>query len=386
MKRSLTAAAVDRIKPPAIGQADHHDQGYPGLALRVSYGGAKAWVHFYRHGGKLHRATLGRYPAMSLGEAREAWRNARQLVAKGENPLHARPKSADSFSSVAAEWLKRDQAGNRTVKRTEQILNHDVLPIWGDRPISGVSRRDCIELLDAVADRGAETMARRLHAQLHRLFRWAVGRGIIPINPMTDLPKNGTDVKRDRVLTREELGKVWSAARDLGYPFGAAAKRLVLTAARKSEISALRWPEVQGDEIKLTGDRTKNGEAHIIPLSFASKQILASLPRIGREYAFTLSGVKPVIGWAKAKTALDKRARIAPWRLHDLRRTVATGMQRLGINLQTIEAVLGHTSGSRAGIVGVYQRHSFDSEKRAALEAWAKEIERIVRRGMNSVS
>src|SRR5262249_40537765 len=241
MKRSLTAAAVDRIKPPAAGQTDHHDQGFPGLALRVSYGGAKSWVHFYRHGGKLHRATLGRFPAMSLAEAREAWRNARKLVAKGENPVHARPASADMFASVAAEWLKRDQAGNRTAKRTEQTLKRDVLPLWGDRPIAGITRRDCIELIDGIADRRAETMARRLHAQLHRLFRWAVGRDIILTNPMTDLPKVGTEVRRDRVLTNDELRSVWRAADELAYPFGRAVQLLILTGARKSEIAQLEW-------------------------------------------------------------------------------------------------------------------------------------------------
>src|SRR5262249_30506671 len=252
--------------------------------------------------------------------------------------------SADTVASVAAEWLKRDQAGNRTAKRTEQILRHDVLPVWGDRPIASVTRRDCIELIDAIADRGAPVMARRVHAHLHRLFRWAVGRDIISINPVTDLPKVGGEVRRDRVLTNDELRAVWNAADELAYPFGRTVQLLVLTGARKNEIAQLAWKEVQDTEIRLAGDRTKNGEVHTIPLSPPARDILANLPRIGREYAFTVSGVKPIIGWAKAKVSIDKRAQIAPWRLHDLRRTVATGMQRLGVGLQVTEEVLGHIS------------------------------------------
>jgi len=379
-KRALTAAAVGRIKPPETGQADHYDRGFPGLALRVSYGGAKAWTFFYRLHGRLCRTTLGRYPAMTLAEARDAWRNARVLVAKGESPVHHRPAGADSFGAIAEQWLKRDQADNRSVDEVKRVLDHDVLPVWRDRLIATIARRDIIELLDAISDRGAPIMARRTHAHLHRLFRWAVGRGIIDLNPMSDLPKVGTETRRDRVLTDAELRKVWNAADDMEYPFGPAIKLLILTGARRNEIGALSWSEVHDGAIELAGSRTKNGEAHTIPLSPAARDIIANLPRIGVQahHLFTTTGKAPVSGWSKAKTVIDASTRVADWRLHDLRRTVATRMQRLGVGLQVIEECLGHISGSRSGIVGVYQRHAFEDEKRAALEAWAREVERIV--------
>jgi integrase len=381
-KRSLTAAAVARIPPPEQGQVDHFDRIYPGLALRVSYRGTKTWVCFYRLHDKQKRLSLGRYPAMSLNEAHEAYRAVRLAVSKGENPAHIKPTKADTFAATAEEWLKRDQAKNRSANEVRRAIEHDVISAWGDRLVAAITRRDVHELIDGVADRGALIMARRLHSHLHRLFRWAVGRGIIENNPMADLPKLGAAVKRDRVLTGGELKAVWKAAETTAWPFGPAIKLLVLTAARREEIGALRWSEVHGDEIQIPSERSKSGEARIIPLSPAALALIQDLPRVG-EHVFSANG-SGLGGWSKAKRAIDTAAAktngepLAPWRLHDLRRTTATNLQRLGVGLQVIESILGHVGGSRAGIVGVYQRHQYLAEQKAALEAWAREIERIV--------
>jgi integrase len=377
--RTLTAAAVERLRAPSGGQADHFDQGYPGLALRVSYGGAKTWVYFYRLFGKQKRMTLGRWPSMSLAAAREAWREARKTIDKGESPQHQRPAAANSFAAVADEWLKRDQAHNRSCAATQRLIDRCAKPIWEGRQISTIGRRDINDLIDSVADRGAIVMARRLHAHLHRLFRWSVGRGILETNPMAHLPKPGSEVPRDRVLTDIELAQVLKNVTQLRPPFGAIFHLLALTGARRNEITGLRWSEIKDNTIILGRDRTKAGEAHSIPLSPPALAVFKQLPRIGPgDFVFTLNGRNPVTDLAASKEKLDGLINILAWHTHDLRRTVATGLQRLGINLQVIEAVLGHVGGSRSGIVGVYQRHSFDAEKRAALEAWAREVERIV--------
>jgi integrase len=379
--RSLTAASVARIKPPKAGQSDYFDKGYPGLALRVSYGGGKTWTYFYRLHGKLRRLSLGRHPGISLTEARDAWRSARLAVSKGESPAHIRPTTADSFAAVAEEWLLRDQAHNRSAAEVRRVIEHDVMPAWGERLIAAITRRDALELIDGVADRGKITMARRLHSHLHRLFRWSVGRGIIEVNPMADLPKPGQAVKRDRVLSDAELAAVWKAAENTAWPYGSAVRLLILTAARREEVGALRWSEIHGDEIRIPGERSKSGEPRIIPLSPAALELIGSLPHVG-DHVFSKNG-SGLGGWAKAKRSIDATAaelngaKLEPWRLHDLRRTVATGLQRLGTGLQTIESILGHISGSRSGVVAVYQRYQFEAEKRAALETWAQEIERI---------
>jgi len=377
--RTLTATAVERIRVPATGQADHFDQGYPGLALRVSYGGAKSWVYFYRLFGKQKRLTLGRWPSMSLSAARDAWRNARTTIDKGENPQHQRPAAANSFAAVADEWLKRDQAHRRSCAATQRLIDRCAKPVWEGRRIATIGRRDINDLIDSVADRGAIVMARRLHAHLHRLFRWAVGRGILETNPMAHLPKPGSEVPRDRALTDPELAQVLKNVTQLRPPFGPIFQLLILTGARRSEITALRWSEIKDDTIILPRDRTKSGKAHSIPLSPQVVDIIKQLPRIGpRDFVFTINGRNPVTDLAASKEKLDGLINIPAWHTHDLRRTVATGLQRLGINLQVIEAVLGHVGGSRSGIVGVYQRYSFDAEKRIALEAWAREVERII--------
>src|SRR6516165_6458334 len=258
--RTLTAAAVERIRAPASGQIDHFDQGYPGLALRVSYGGAKAWVYFYRLFGKQKRMTLGRWPSMSLSAAREAWRDARKTLDNGESPKHQRPAQASSFAAVADEWLKRDQVHNRSYAIVKRNIERCVLPAWEGRQISTIGRRDINDLIDAVADRGAITMARRLHAYLHRLFRWAVGRGILETNPMAHLPKPGSEVPRDRVLTDAELAQVFKNATKLRpMPYGPMYQLLILTGARRTEIAALRWSEINDDTIILGRERTKVG-------------------------------------------------------------------------------------------------------------------------------
>jgi integrase len=386
-RRTFTVAAVEKIRPPKTGQVDHFDGSCPGLSLRVSYGGRKTWTYHYRLDGRLHRLSLGTYPGlktlesspgvgMSLVQARDAWLKARQEVAAKRDPalVKEQEKATDDFATVAAEWLKRDQAGKRSLAETKRILNRDLLPVWGQRPINEIKRLDVIKLLDTIIDRGATPMAARVQSLVHRLFRWAEARSIIEINPAAGLDRPAL-VSRDRVLTDDELVSVWGAAEELGAPYGRALHLLALTGARRTEISQLKWTEIEGTTITLSGDRTKNGEAHDIPLSAAAQALIKSVAGIaGCKYVFTADGSQSIRGWSEAKVKIDKLAEIEPWRVHDLRRTVATGLQKMGVNLQVTEAVLGHTSGSRSGIVGVYQRHNYADEKRAALEAWGARL------------
>jgi integrase len=378
-RKKLTAAVLDRLKAPAGGQVDYFDAAYPALALRVTSNGVRSWVYFGRVHGRLKRATLGRYPDLSLMQARRRAGETADAMRQGVDPAAAKRAARmaikDSFAAVADEWLKRDQGSNRSHDRVKRLIERNATSVWGVRAITSITRFDALELIDGIADRGTVSIARRLHSHLHRLFRWSVGRGIIATNPMTDLPKPGEAVSRDRVLSDAELADVWRAADAIGRPYGPAFQLLALTGCRLGEIGALRWSEIQSDRIELAGERTKNGQPHTVPLSGMAASIINGLPRVARsEYVFTTTGSVPLNGWSKAK----KRMGGPPdWHTHDLRRTVATGMQRLGIGQQVIEAVLNHV-GSRAGIVGVYQRHTYDAEKRAALEAWARHVDGIV--------
>ena len=389
MPRShLTVAALNRIKPPSKGgksQVDHFDTRCPGLTLRVSYGGSSTWAFAYRCGGKQRRLKLGTYPALGLAEAREAWRAARAKLDKGEDPAAATmaARNADGFEAVVEDWLKRDQADNLTVAEVERIMRKHVLPEWGHLRIAAITRRQVAELIDDIADRGTPTSALRCYARLNRLFRWAVGRGIIETSPMLYLPKPAEEVKRKRVLTDDELRRVWVAAQQIGWPIGSAIQLLILTCARRDQIGALRWQEVTAAHIRL-GDRTKNDEDQDIPLSAAARDLIADIPRMaGSPFVFTTTGTTPISGWSRAKRNIDKainaHTELDGWRIHDLRRTGATWMQANGIELQVVEAVLGHTAGSRAGVVGIYQRHTYAQEKRAAIELWGEHVASLVR-------
>ena len=221
-------------------------------------------------------------------------------------------------------------------------------------------------------------------------FRQPRGRGQSP----------SPELHRDRVLSDDELRAVWMAAEEIGWPFGRIVQLLILTGQRRDEVGEMRWSEVDfAHEVwTMPRERIKTDAAHDVPLSSLALAHLASYPRVkGRAgYVFSLTGERPVSGFSKAKERLDRLAlaalrrragergarpeeiTLAPWRLHDIRRTVASGMARRGINLPVIEKVLNHTSGTFAGVVGVYQRHSFADEKRKALETWGNFVQRLV--------
>ena len=371
-KRALSDLTVKRAKPPTNGQVDIFDAGYPGFALRVSYGGGKSWVYFYRIGGRLRRRSLGAYPAVTLAEARQLWRDAKHQVSLGRDPGWQRASDLN-FESVAREWLKRDQADKRSLKEVTRIVEKELIPEWGQRSIRDIRRHDILVLSDRIADRGATTMARRVMAYVHRLFRWAKSRDLIESNPATDLPKPGREVARDRVLTDAELAAVWKAAVEIGWPYGPAAQLLILTGARRAEIAELKWSEIHGNTIKLSGARTKNAEPHDMPLSEQALDVLSRMPRIsGSEYVFG----KPLRSgaWSNAKIKFSA-AKIQPWRIHDLRRTVSTGMNELGTEPHIVEAVLGHTV---KGVAGVYNRAKYEAAKRAALKAWGAHVMALV--------
>lgn len=386
--RNLTAISVERMAPPKRGQVDIFDKGFPGLALRVSYGGRKAWSFVYRHAGKVRRFQLGTYPALSLSEAREAWRAARQQVERGADPSETQRRDASAmFESVMAEWLARDQGKNRSLAATTRLLNADVLPYWRRLRIDEIGRRDVLEVIDRVTDRGSPVMARQLHVVLHRLFRWSVGRGIIEANPLTDLDLPENNPPRKRFLTDAELALVMRAAGELGG-YGAVVKLLALTGCRRQEIADLTWDEIDGDGIRLDGNRRKNAEPLTVKLSAPARAIIEALPR-SSDRVFSGSRRAALGHWARLKEQLDAKVAelnngpLPHWNLHDLRRTLAVGLQKLGIGLQVVERVLGHgrRAGSRSGVVGIYQAYSYDKEAGDALAVWGQHVMRLLDEG-----
>jgi integrase len=390
---SITKRFVDAATP-----GRHYDDRLAGFGLYVGAGGTRSYFFEYRPGRgrsvQKRRISIGKHGApWTPQSARERALQYLAMVKDGRDPLAERDAaerghdSSRLLSAVVEEWLKRDQAKNRSLREVARIMRREVLPIWGDRPIEDIRKRDIIVLIDGIADRGAKIMANRTLAHIKRLFRWAAGRDIIDSDPAAHVEKTAPETKRERVLTDDELADVWRGAEAIGYPFGPALQLLTLTGARREEIFGLRWCEIdlEGAAIRLPAERSKMKEGRAIPLSPFALALLSSLPRfVGGDQVFGLDGYRPFANIGHAKARLDRllaatRGQALPaWRIHDLRRSTATGLQRLGARLEVIEAVLGHVSGSRGGIVGLYQRHRFEEEARAALVAWGEHVARLL--------
>lgn len=205
---------------------------------------------------------------------------------------------------------------------------------------------------------------------------------MIATSPMAGLRALHPESSRDRILSDDELRAVWKAAESLSVPFGPVVQLLILTGQRRGEVANMQWGEIDTEArlLSLPRDRVKNDRRHDVPLSRQALKVIEGLPRVSDRYVFSLDGEKPINGFGKNRDRLHKLlpANMPEWVLHDLRRTAVSGMARLGISLAVIEKVVNHVSGSFAGVVGVYQHHEFADEKRAALQKWADEVERIV--------
>ena len=267
-KRALTAAAVDRLKPPKSGQVEHFDTGFPGLALRVSYGGGRSWVYFFRADGRQRRLTLGVYPAMSLAEAREAWRTARAAVDRGDDPAaakaEAKRREPDTVRSVGELFITRyAKPRNRTADEVARMFELHLYPALGKRRIETVTRRDILDLLDAVETKASAARANRVLANVRRLFSWAMERGIIEASPVANVKAPGQERSRDRVLSEDELRAFLRACERLGEPFGPLFRLLLLTGQRRDEVASAPWAEfnLPGAIWRVPAARTKNKRA-----------------------------------------------------------------------------------------------------------------------------
>jgi integrase len=416
---NLTARAVENWKPDPTKRQEIPDTLVTGLYLVVTERGAKSWAVRYRHTGKPRKFTLGQYPALQLGEAREMAREALVKVAKGMDPAgeKAAASEAETAAREAAERAQRDRfevvadlfferylkPNNRSADESKRVIDRILLPAWGTRSVHEITRRDVIELLDGIVDRGSPIMANRVLALVRKLFNWCIERGILEASPVSGIKAPGKEESRDRVLSDDELVEVMTAADSIGWPFGPVVKLLVLTAQRRDEVAGMRWADLDLDRAVWTipASVAKNNKIHEVPLAPAAVAILKEMPRVGRgEFVFSTTGRTAVSGFSKAKekvdsTILEARRKAAGkaageagadldtthplphWTLHDLRRTAASGMARLNIPPHVVEKLLNHVSGTIKGVAAVYNRHEYYEERRRALEAWANKVESL---------
>jgi integrase len=385
----LTKSLVERL-PPGSALWDTEVKGF---GVRRQTAGA----FFYLRctiGGRQRMKSIGRFGSpWTVEQARRHALQALGQVVGGDDPF-AQPTGGDTFAELVEAYLDRKDFAYNTRRNIARYLAVSFRSL-ASRPITEIARRDIAACLAVVEKSGAVTR-NRARAAIAAFFNWLITEGHVEVNPALGTGK-AEETSRSRVLSDPELAAVWHALPPTVY--GDVVRLLVLTGQRRMEIGGLRWSEIDfaARVINLPASRTKNGRAHQVPLSEPALAILAarramhciirdpSISANGNGHAaadglvFGTTGQRGYNGWSDGKLALDRRLpAMPPFVIHDLRRSVASGMARLGVNLPVIERLLNHVSGSFAGIVGVYQRHDFANEKREALDAWAKHLAEVV--------
>jgi integrase len=419
MAKALTAAGVAKLR---AGKSRREiSDGTSGLRLVIQPSGVKSWaVRFRRPNGKSAKLTLGSCDDngkegegepvigghLSLAAARRLAAETRRQLALGRDPAAAylaekqRARaaaieiSANTFSAAAVNFI--EQYARKKVRRWKEqarllglqpadltLIPKGLAERWRDRPVAAIDGHDIHSIVDETRRMGApglerrsdgetESRARAMYAVLSILFRWLVQHRRIDRNPCVGVHRPAAASARDRVLSDIEIVKFWTAADSVGEPFGPLLKLLLLTGCRLNEVAGMRRtePSEDGATWDVPGARTKNRRPHRVPLAPLAQKILADVAGKG-DLVFTTNGRTPVSGWSKLKKRLDAAMRIPPWRLHDLRRTTATGMADIGIPPHIVEATLNHVSGAKAGVAGTYNRAAYLPERKAALERWA---------------
>lgn len=372
----FTDAYVKSLKP-AQNRYDVYDAALAGFGMRVSTSGTKSWVVLSRTLNRKTRATLGRYPQMSLAEARHRALSALQSMADGE---YSSSSSLEAFEHALDEWYLRDQASNKSFAQVKSAMELHVRPELKNFKLKDIKKRDLIKIVDGIGST-APTQANRVLAFTKRFFNWCVSRDLLDFSPAQGVAKYAQEVSRDRVLTPDEIKLIMQGARMMPYPFGPLLRILALTGQRLNEVAAMSWSELDLEAAKwiIPKERAKNKTSHIVHLSEPSLKELIALKSIAlNELVFTTTGKTPVSGFSRAKKIIDQHSGVQDWRLHDLRRTFATvTTETLGYQPAVVDRVLNHVSGSVRGVAAVYQRGQYLQERRLVLDAWADYVTRL---------
>ena len=422
MPKTLTTLAVKNYRP-GKGRREIPDGGCPGLRLVIQSSGHRSWaLRFRRPSGKPAKLTLG--PVDLSGEAdgepvigqpltlqsarrlaAEVHRQramgkdvvADQETAKRRQKLANETRAASTFGAAASDFIE-GHAKKKVRRWQEQARMLGLLPEglefirgglaerWADKPIAEIDGHDIHSLIDETRRSGVpglerrrggptEARARVMFACLSKMFAWLIEHRRIEKNPCAGVHRPDAPTARDRVLTDAEIVKFWSATEAERH--GDLLKLLLLTGSRLNEVAGMRRAELSDDGAiwNIPGARTKNKRPHVVPLSKLAREMI---PAGTTDLVFTTNGDTPVSGWSKIKSRLDAAMTIPPWRLHDLRRTAATGMAELGIAPHIVEAALNHISGAKAGVAGTYNRAAYAAEKKSALEKWAAHLNSLV--------
>jgi len=401
MTDTSKAIAFGAKTPDTIAPTDKRievrDLKYDGLRLVVQPlpSGKKSWAFRFRCPvtGDQYKATLGKWPGMTVDAAHKIAADYREQLANGKNPLHvpSHPAGADALAKTDPTIrpvvfvdgvVPVDDMGVMAVydrthistlrKGTQSYVRRELnqaAAAWIGRDIKSIKKADVLAITDAAQKRGEHAKNQTVKT-LQAFFRWVEeDRGLIENSPARGIRKIKVD-ERERVLSEGEIKVLWAKATEVNGPYGALVKLLLLTGCRRNEIARLEWSEVTADAICLPAHRTKTGEAFNVPLTEAMKDILATLPRRGRYVLGTRNANVPMSAsnWAKQKL---EGALNAEWRFHDLRRTFRTGLSKLKIRREVAEACLNH---KLQGLEAIYNQDDFEAEKVEAFNKWSDHV------------
>lgn len=383
MKRKLTTKFIEGHKPDPSKRLDFRDELMPGLVLRISTSGTKTFCLHKRINGKMRRLTIGRFPVMSLADARERVRQVLYEIETGrfEDRTGVEVETKPTLGDVIPEYIeKHAKVHNRDWKRKEALLAK-FKALHGKR-IDEIKRADVVRACDEIG-KFTPVSANRALAHLKHLMSWCVESGIIDASPISGMKPRAKEQPRERVLTDDELGALWAVCGDEGYPFGDCMKLLMLSGQRRAEVAEMRWSELDLEKRlwTLPSQRAKNGRQHTVPITDAMLDVLRRVPRfLGSDYVFTTTGKSPVSGFGRVKIRLDKALPegTEPWIIHDLRRTMSTNMAMLGVPQPVTEALLNHKTGVVSGVAAIYNVYSYANEKREALALWNGHVEKVI--------
>ncbi len=365
--------------------------GLGNLGLRVWPSGRKTFVYMYRHRGKARRLTLGTYPQMSLADAHVKAAEFTADKERGLDPAAAvvEDRKAQRQATTVADWatafldnhMRAKQRRERTIQEYQRIINAEVLPKIGSVALAAVTKRDILAIEDGIVRRGTRVLANRCHSVLHRMFAWAVERGELEHSPCDGVKKPASESSRDRVLTTAELARFVQRldSAPISTEVRLAIRLVLLTGVRSAEAAGATWAEFDLERQMWTIPKNwmKNKTAQTVPLSPQAMAVLTQA-----------RAANPISSWvfpspradsAIAPTALNRAIarnlqyfEIGDLHTHDLRRTLATGVPPLGFSPDLVKRILGHVDGS---VTARYDRYEYDKEKRAALEAWAAQVD-----------
>jgi integrase len=389
----LTDRNVMSLAPkPGEARAEFWDLALPSFGLRITRPtgknkrGIRSFFVMYRNpAGRRRRLTIGSYPAFSLAQAREKAREKLRYISESIDPQELPPVERGlTFADLAAEYLERHAKRKKeTWRDDERRLRVELLPDWGPRPAREISRRDVILVVDRVADRGAPISANRLRALISTVFNFGIGRDLVEHNPAHKVPRPGTEHAGDRALSDEEIGKVWSVLdQSDNLLMAGILKARLLTGQRTREVVRMRWEDLDGDVWRIPATFTKNGKAHEVPLCSLALELLDLLrPLTGPHSWVFASPRKKGAPIAQIRRFLHEAVQSSgvTFVARDLRRTVATGLARLGISQLTVSKLLNHS------VPGVtdrhYDRHTYEAEKRHAVLTWDAHLRTLIKEG-----